>query len=116
MMWPFSWFKKRREEKLRKRQEAERKRKELERKRRELEEELMRLYEEDEDFRQFVKLMDMAVKAKDSFSAVGLMVVAAAHLEEVIEKYNWDKEKFSGFLDSAEKARQELINFALRQR
>jgi len=106
MMWPWEWFRKRREEKLRRQREIERRRKELET-------ELLKLYEEDKDFQEFLKFMELSEKANDAFSAMIFQMIAAAHLEEVIKKHGWEQKKFSKFLDEAEQTREMVIRLAL---
>ena len=104
-MWPWDYFRKRREEKLRRQQELERRRKELEA-------EIMKLYEEDKDFREFLRFMELSARADNAFSAMVFQMIAAAHLEEVIKKHGWEREKFSRFLDEAERNREMVIRLA----
>jgi len=104
-LWPWGYFKKRREEKLRRQRELERRRKELE-------VELMRLVNENSDFRTFLEYMGLAMRARDPFSAALFETIAGYHLKEVVRKHGWDEEKFSMFFNEVEENSEFILNLA----
>jgi hypothetical protein len=103
------YLRKKREERQRQKEEQGRKQAELEKKKAELEAELLRLYEEDEDFREFLKFIQFTAKARDPLSKMGFQLIATSHLRALVQRYEWDETKFEEFFKQAEANRGMIL-------